>query len=162
MGASRRRGGVEDRPRSWTGNSKLTQSRVVPHGLVEGDWATALGNAGLITLAANGLYHATGVLPIQRAIADAWAAGINKDGEKKIRGRAKNEFVGSKGPKAAIGSCQAWAVFERLRIPVTTACFDEVDRVDKLYEAARDYFRMSGWRPHLRPPCALPSGPPGH
>ena len=60
--------------------------------------------------------------------------------------RAKNEFVGMKGPKAAIGSCQAWAVFERLRIPVTTACFDEVDRVDKLFEAARDYFLMPGPR----------------
>ena len=65
---------------------------------------------------------------------------------KKIRGRAKTEFVGRKGPKAAVGSCQAWAVFERLRIPVTTKCFDEVDRVDKLFKAARDYFLMSGPR----------------
>ncbi len=29
---------------------------------------------------------------------------------------------------------------------MTTACFDEVDRVDKLFEAARDYFLMSGPR----------------
>ena len=111
-----------------------------------GGWAEALGNAGLITLAANDYYIATGVLPIQKAIADAWAAGINKDGEKLIRGRSKTEFVGSTGSKAKIGSCQAWAVFGRLRIPVTTNCFDEVDRVDKLFEAAREYFLMPGPR----------------
>ena len=62
------------------------------------------------------------------------------------RGRSKTEFVGSTGSKAKIGSCQAWAVFGRLGIPVTTKCFDKADRVDKLFEAARDYFLMPGPR----------------
>ena len=57
-----------------------------------------------------------------------------------MRCRSSRPFIDRTGPRASVGSCQAWAVFIDAGLPVTTQAFDEANRVDDLLQRARAYF----------------------
>ena len=105
-------------------------------------------NAGLVVFTNDGP-HASGVQAIKEAIVKAWAAGWNLDGQEKIEGRSSRPFIDRTGPRASVGSCQAWAVFQDAGLPVTTQAFDEANRVDDLLQRARAYFLVPDRAPWI-------------